>query len=205
MVNILTQLRIDEIASVDKGAGEGVKIVLIKRDLNSISKREDKPMNRTEELREIIKANGGMTDIAKGVIAEDGTSLTEHEYTELWEAEAGGKSAHAKEFAGPRTVKHVAYDIVHNVAMLKVLKAKAPGGYPNLMRTEPSVVGGKDATDVNDPAEAARQLAALVAEQRRLAPALKVSRLYEIVMADPANKKLVDTAFRSSPSYDATM
>ena len=32
MTRILTKLRIDEVSSVDKGAGEGVKIVLLKRD-----------------------------------------------------------------------------------------------------------------------------------------------------------------------------
>lgn len=32
MPHILTKLRIDEVSSVDKGAGEGVKIVLMKRD-----------------------------------------------------------------------------------------------------------------------------------------------------------------------------
>lgn len=32
MVNILRNLRIDEVSSVDRGAGEGVKIVLMKRD-----------------------------------------------------------------------------------------------------------------------------------------------------------------------------
>jgi hypothetical protein len=32
MVRVLTKLRVDEISSVDRGAGEGVKIVLMKRD-----------------------------------------------------------------------------------------------------------------------------------------------------------------------------
>jgi hypothetical protein len=39
MPNILTRLRIDEVSSVDRGAGEGVKILLMKRD-------KDKPMTK---------------------------------------------------------------------------------------------------------------------------------------------------------------
>jgi hypothetical protein len=36
MVNILRNLKIDEVSSVDKGAGEGVKILLMKRDADII-------------------------------------------------------------------------------------------------------------------------------------------------------------------------
>jgi hypothetical protein len=47
MPKILTNLRVDEISSVDRGAGEGVKIMLMKRN-------EDKPMNTDSRLSKMF-------------------------------------------------------------------------------------------------------------------------------------------------------
>jgi hypothetical protein len=44
---LLTRLRIDEVSAVDRGAGDGVKILLMKRDA---SKRKDKPMSKFMEF-----------------------------------------------------------------------------------------------------------------------------------------------------------
>ena len=53
MVNKLTQLRIDEVSSVDRGAGEGVKILLIKREEEPYWKR-----NFTAEQRRADAKSG---------------------------------------------------------------------------------------------------------------------------------------------------
>jgi hypothetical protein len=65
--------------------------------LNNLAKKDSQPMSRTEEMQEMHKfvksTPGGMTSIAKRVISEGGTSLTENEYADLWKAEAGGTVA----------------------------------------------------------------------------------------------------------------
>jgi hypothetical protein len=174
--------------------------------LNNLTKKEE-PMSRSEEMqamRQFIQSTpGGFTSIAKRVIAEGGTSLSENEYTALWETEAGGTSEFVKQFTGPRDARHEAYDVVRDATQVQAyLKA-----FPNRMSVAPVVVGGEDATAVNDPVKAAADLQALVEAQRKLAPTLTTSALYDRVLKDPANKATVDRAFRrpdsSSPSYDA--
>jgi hypothetical protein len=79
--------------------------------------------------------------------------------------------------------------------------------FPNMMSTEvvSTEVGSTETSD--DSWKAAGQLQALVEKQRKLAPTLTTSKLYEMVSADSANKSLVDRAHRrpnvSSPSGDA--
>lgn len=75
MPKILTRLRIDEVSSVDRGAGEGVKIMLMKRN-------EDQPMAQPSSLSKIFsKLFGGGEDnsvvIDKSVqgLAESITSI----------------------------------------------------------------------------------------------------------------------------------
>lgn len=66
MPRILTQLRVDEISSVDKAAGEGCKVVLYKRD-------SDERRQRIRRLhRHIVDGRGG--DAAPNVRSEEGPS-----------------------------------------------------------------------------------------------------------------------------------
>jgi hypothetical protein len=69
--------------------------------------------------------------------------------------------------------------------------------YPDVMRTEP-VSGVAD-----DSYEAAKQITALVEQQRALAPTLTTSQLYERVYADPGNKALLAPA-HSRPTASST-
>ena len=170
-------------------------------------------MSRTEEMQEMHKyvttTPGGFNSIAKRVTEGGYYSLSEAEYVDLWKAEAGSNAAFCKEFAGERTIKHQGYDVIHDVAMVELCKARAPGGYPNRMSVEvvSTEVGSGSVTD--DSYKAADQLKAKVEEQRRLAPTLTTSQLFERVYSNPENKDVVARAHRrptaSSPSYDAEM
>jgi hypothetical protein len=179
--------------------------------LNSLFKNEkdNPPMTRTEEMFEMRKyvkgTNGGLAAIAKRVISEGSTSLTEHEFTDLWKTEAGSTAAFVKEFEGPRTVKHDAYAIVRDASQVKTyLKS-----FPNMMRVDPVSTETSSTLVSDDSKKAADQLKALVEEQRAKAPTLTISELYERVYADPANRKLTARAHRrpnaSSPSYDSEL
>jgi hypothetical protein len=168
--------------------------------LSNLMKKES-PMTRPEEMqqmRDFIKSctPNGMVAIAKHVIEKGETSLTEPEFTELWIAEAGSPAAFAKEFAGPPNEKHRAYAIVRDANQVKTyLKV-------NMMSVEPvsTEVGNTSVSD--DSFKAADQLKALVEEQRRRAPTLSTSALYDAVYADPANRTITARAHprRSSTS-----
>lgn len=66
MTRILTKLRIDEVSSVDKGAGAGVKIVLMKRD------QGDTPDDQPYMFDEIILRKAAVSDPLRGPREEDG-------------------------------------------------------------------------------------------------------------------------------------
>jgi hypothetical protein len=162
-------------------------------------------MSRTDEMIEMHKfiksTPGGFNSIAKRTVEQGGTSLTEHEYTELWKADAGSLKDFVKEFEGPRTVKHQGYVIARDATHVKTYMKS----YPGEMSVEP-LSAETGATDVySDANKAAAQLQKLVEEQRAKAPTLTTSQLYERVMADPNNKALVGRAWRSSNSYDTEL
>ena len=69
-------------------------------------------------------------------------------------------------------------------------------GYPNLMSIEPVSIEVGDTSVADDSWKASAQLAALVEETRARAPTLTSERLYDRVMADPANKAIVARAFK---------
>jgi hypothetical protein len=170
--------------------------------LNELSKK-GAPMSRTEEMatmHKFIKSTaGGFTSIAKHIVAEGGTGLTEHEFTELWKSDAGGNSAFVKEFEGPRNERHDAYDVVHNASHLKA------AGYPNLMSVEVVSTETGSTLTSSDAYKAADQLKALVEAQRAKAPTLTTEQLYDTVYRDPANRTITARAHptMSSPSGDA--
>jgi hypothetical protein len=151
----------------------------------AITKKEE-PMTRPEEMqqmRKFITSNpGGMVAVAKRIVEQGGTSLSEAEFTELWITEAGSTAAFAKEFAGPPNWKHLAYGIVRDANYVKTYRKL------NVIDIEPVVVGGKDAMAVNDPAEAMKQLNALAEKQHRT---------FEEVFSDPANRTLAARTYTS--------
>jgi hypothetical protein len=163
---------------------------------------KDPSMSRTEEMVEMKKfvssTPGAMNSIAKRVISEGSTSLTEIEYTDLWKAEAGSNAAFAKEFSGPRTIKHEAYDAVYNLTFAKA-------GYPNLMSVEPVSVEVGSTVTADDSKKAYDQMMAMARRQQETSPELSVQQLFARVMEQ--NPDLAAKAHRrptaSSPSYDA--
>src|ERR1700731_2829218 len=75
-------------------------------------------------------------------------------------------------------------------------------GYPNMMSLEvvSTEIGDTNEDGESDAEKAAAQIAALVEQQRALAPTLPTSELYERVYADPANKKLLGRAPHTAPA-----
>lgn len=70
MPKMLTRLRIDEVSSVDRGAGEGVKIMLMKRN-------KDKVMPETKLSKMFSKLFGGQTEDNSVVIDKSVEGLAE--------------------------------------------------------------------------------------------------------------------------------
>jgi hypothetical protein len=163
-------------------------------------KEKETQMSRTEEMAQLHKyiktTTGGFRGIAKTIATEGRTGLSEQEYVSLWQADAGGTAAFAKEFEGPRTQKHDAYDVVHNAAILKA------AGFPNMMGVEVVSVEVGNTSVTDDSYKAADELKALVAAQRAKAPTLTVEQLWNAVYADPANRTITARAhpMRSSTS-----
>jgi hypothetical protein len=279
MTRTLTRLKIREISSVDKGAGEGTRIVLMKRHdetplgkrLRQIFKakapmvrptevfdeddidagaderrREDEPLDHddtstvhpqlqrfvaglvaanpqftpeqalhyllhsahgrvlAQHMSDITKEHRPMTtfkemakhiDVVKiaKIITDDNDphGVTEHEFTALVmeAAKLQKKQGESDAQAFSRLFEQD----------LTIRKAHAiTKSFPNVMRTTPLSVETSSTEVVDDSYEAAKQLAALVDEQRRLAPTLTTSQLYDRVYADTNNKPLLARAHRRS-------
>jgi hypothetical protein len=71
MVRILTKLRVDEISSVTRGAGEGVKIVLMKRDNGGGRAMVDKPGNWDAPQRPLMFNDIMLRKLSEAAEAED--------------------------------------------------------------------------------------------------------------------------------------
>jgi hypothetical protein len=86
-------------------------------------------------------------------------------------------------------------DISETKQLLALAQTKS---YPNLMNVVPvsTEIGDTNTDGTAEATKAAAQLAALVEDQRRLAPTLNTSQLYERVYADPTNKAIVHRAHR---------
>jgi hypothetical protein len=78
-------------------------------------KERETQMSRSDEMAKMhqyIKSTaGGMTSVAKLICVKGNTSLSEHEFTELWKMDAGSNSAFVKEFEGPRTISCITLHI----------------------------------------------------------------------------------------------
>ena len=163
-------------------------------------KAERNTMNRSEEMqvmRGFVKG-GGMVAVAKRILETGSTSLSEREYTTLVQEDARLKSiSFEKAFADPNTQR--AYKIVREAGYVKALD------YPNLVSVTPVsvAVGNTNEDGEADALKAAKQIAALVEEQRALAPTKTTSELYEAVYANAENKPLLRRAHKR-PNTDST-
>jgi hypothetical protein len=166
-------------------------------------KEKETQMSRTEEMatmHKFIKTTaGGFTSIAKHIVTEGSTGLTEHEFTELWKSDAGSNSAFVKEFEGPRNERHDAYDIVHNASHVKA------ASFPNLMSVQ--VVSAETGSTLtsDDSYRAADELKALVATLRAKAgPTMTTEQLWDAVYRDPANRTITARAHPTRSSTDGS-
>jgi hypothetical protein len=157
------------------------------------AKDKEPQMTRTEEMQEMhkfVKA-GGMSAVAKHILTTGGTSLNEHEYTELVQVDATlRKISFEAAFAEPTTQK--AYSVVRDATQVKTyLKS-----YPGMMSVEVVSTETGSTLTTDDSYKAAAQLARLVEDQRARAPTLTTSALFEAVYSNPENKELVQRAHR---------
>jgi hypothetical protein len=182
MPNKLTELRIDEISSVDRGAGDGCKVILMKRDApigpllfddamrNSILKHKETIMPQVD----ILKAATIMEEaLMAGVTKRD-------------------DETYAKAFS--RRYEH---DIDFRRQWSTVTEAKQLMALKGLATLTPTSTGVGNTNVSDDSAEAVRLLGELAA---------KNGRSFEQVFADPANAKLAARTYaahhRSSVNTD---
>jgi hypothetical protein len=268
MVKKLTKLRIDEVSLVDKGAGEGVQVMLYKRDntddtpylFDDIMKRQKRksPFNRYPfhpiRTRKANDPHSGQppnspTDADKAplsvkldelvteMIAATGGDLhpqrarrwllhTPHgrELLAQHKRETPMPTVDIMKLHNPDSViefikssgasEHVISEVIMGHAKLNKRDGESDAqafarvfpkfqtaygvakGYPNLMSVEPVSVEVGDTSVADDSWKASGQLAALVEEQRRLAPWMTATQAWEAIYADPANKALVVRAHK---------
>jgi hypothetical protein len=150
-MRILTKLRIDEISSVDRGAGDGVKIVLMKRHDQRPQHEGGRTMSRTEELQSLAK-DFSVVKIAKLIVAE-GTdaTLTEATFTKLVHdyAQRDCRSGERPEQAFTRV-----FSANTDEGMLLRKAHAVVKSFPQMMSIEPTQVGGDAAMNVNNPTDA---------------------------------------------------
>jgi hypothetical protein len=172
----------------------------------SISKGDD-TMNRTEQLQKMVKSAGGITSVAKYIISKhDSLGISEPELTELINEaaqrtiKAGERPAQAfaRYYSAPENVElRKAVEITKNAGWVGHLQTEYAKSYPNTAITEPRVINGADATDVNnDTSKAIEQLNALAEEQRSRSPELSFAQAFARVFSDPANSELANRAHR---------
>jgi hypothetical protein len=141
--------------------------------LPSFAKRKERPMDRATGLRHIAKRYG-LARVCKMIVMENSShGITEHELTELID-----KEAQTTRKAGERPEAAFArfYSAPENVELRKAIQiAKS---FPRLLDLEPTQVGGRDATGVNDASEAYDKLTAMADELRRRTPELSPSQAF---------------------------
>ena len=252
----LRNLRVDEISAVDRGANDGAKIVLWKRDDDIAPRRRSSPdfaaifgakpasrdadekaypdhrasrvadliveatdgkvdraqalrfllhsssgaalltrmskqqevstmPNRAQQLNAIAKQYG-MVQLAKYIIDEGPSGITEQEFTKLITDLAPRNPGERADTAFARAFTAATED----GAMLRKAHAVIKN-FPAMMSVAPTQVGGADATDVNgaEP-DAYKQLLKLAEEQRRQSPTLTIEQAFARVYAAPENAAL---------------
>jgi hypothetical protein len=144
-------------------------------------------MNRSEELRDIAKAAGGMEMICKNIIDRGSTTISEQEFSAaLMEHAKGSRKADesvVKAFS--RMIEEDA-DIRRAYGICK--------GYPNMMSLEPTSVEVGSTVTADDSKAAYDKLMALAEKQRALAPWLSAAQAFARVFEQ--NPELAGRAHR---------
>jgi hypothetical protein len=146
------------------------------------SKQMERPMNRTDELKSIAKAAGGMEMICKNIIDRGSTTISEREFS-------AALMAHCK-----NDVKAFSKKIEEDVDIRRAYGIAK--GYPNMMSIEPVSTEVGSTITADDSKKAYEQLMALAEKQHALSPTLTIEQLFARVFADPANAKLANAAHR---------
>jgi hypothetical protein len=151
----------------------------------TISKQEKgKPMNRSDELRDIAKATGGMEMICKNIIDRGETTISEHEFS-------AALMEHAKTVRkADESVPAAFARIFETDSDIRTAYGIAKGYTPNVTSTTPTSVGVGSSETSDDSAEAVRLLREMAEKQHRT---------FEQVFQDSANAKL---AARTYPRRD---
>jgi hypothetical protein len=145
-------------------------------------------MNRSEQLRTVVKRAGGIMPLCKSIATSGRSSVTEHELTQLIvdaakreHPDLSDAQAFAKMFCGPTGA----------TLQRAVAIAKAPQ-----LEIMPVSVGGDDAVDAADadPGKATRQMERLVDEQIRRSPEMTRSQAWNVVVHE--NPTLAAAAIR---------
>jgi hypothetical protein len=164
-------------------------------------------MSRTEQLQEMAKSAGGVRNVAKFIAEKnDALGISEPELTDLINAEAqktikaGERPAQAfsRFFQAPENEElRRAIIVAKTAGHVGYLQTEYAKSYPREAITEPRVVSGADATDVNgDRDEAIKQMNELAERQRTISPFLSFAQCFARVMADPANSDLAMRALQ---------
>src|SRR4051794_7921448 len=226
MARRLTKLVVNEISLVDRGAGEGVKVLYSKRaprnrfeqmfrqidfskmkinqdpddSLSSTTKsqREDAMMtSRADQLRDIAK-DFGVHKLAKMLVTQnDAHGITEHELTALAFEEA---QKSAKPGERPNSTFARWYGEPEQLELRKAIQiaknTPVDKAYPPLMDMKPTQVSGAAAMNVNDASEAYNKLTAMAEALRAKSPTLTAAQAFAKVFEDPANAELAAKAHR---------
>jgi hypothetical protein len=181
MPKVLTRLRIDEVSAVDRGAGEGVKILLMKRQ----EAEKEKPM---DSIHSIMKS-GGIAATCAAIVAKGATSISEHELVEAATkvaAERHPELSPAQAFAKVYTAATDEARVLQNaIAIAKAM--------PVVADLTPVMVGGEDARDLSDESEAIANLKEL---GRRKWPTATEAQQFANAFSDPVNRELAQKAHR---------
>jgi hypothetical protein len=203
----LTKLRIDEVSMVDKAANPGAVVMLWKRDATA----DDVVSPLRKSLQDIFKATAqamhdrkrrGADQLMEDLSEDDpprptkkGNPVPQVDIMKALSFVEEGLLARAKdpkEFA-----KLYETDIEFRKQWRDLTDAKQLQGYlkslPGVMSLEPSVVGGKDATDVNNAVAAVKQLQELATSQHK--------SFEQVMLENPAlTARTYTSAHRSSTS-----
>jgi hypothetical protein len=198
---VLRNVRVDEISAVDKGAGEGVHIMMMKRasrneafakaiarlaaSVKSIVAHKDKQMKEKFKSLDVVKICKQISDDG------DAYSLSEHQLVEMIDEYA---RAHDTTFVRMfERTDEVGLALRKAITIAK--QAQWSGGTATIGKAatlQPRVVGGVDARSVDSPRAALDQLNELVAQQRRANPTLSEAQAFEQVYTNPANRALAE-------------
>jgi hypothetical protein len=140
-------------------------------------------MNRSEQVRAVVRKAGGIMPLCKRIAATGTSTITEHELTSLLVDAA--KREHP--------------DLSDAQAFAKMFGAATPQG-ETLRKavhvTKVAQVGGDDDGDDDDAAAALQKLHRLAEQHQRDNPALTPDQSFARVFADPRNAALAQRAHR---------